>query len=96
MKFLNKLFGDPNEKIIKSLSPIINEINELESEFSDKKDEEIKKISRGKSLSQEEINTLLSKHKMQPIKPEEYIGLAEKLAQKAINKTKKFLWGDVR
>ncbi len=53
--------------------------------------EEIKKISRGKSLSQEEINTLLSKHKMQPIKPEEYIGLAEKLAQKAINKTKKFL-----
>ena len=45
MKFLTKLFGDPNEKIIKSLKPIINEINELEDEFSKKTDEELREVT---------------------------------------------------
>ena len=33
MSFLSKLFGDANEKYIKSLSPIVEKINSLESEF---------------------------------------------------------------
>ncbi len=34
MSFLSKIFGDPNEKFIKSLQPIIEKINSLETEFS--------------------------------------------------------------
>jgi len=45
MKFLTKLFGDPNEKIIRSLSPTIDKINGLESEFSKKTNEQLKEIT---------------------------------------------------
>ncbi len=33
MKILNKILGDPNKKIIKSLEPIVNKINNLENDF---------------------------------------------------------------
>ena len=33
MSIFSKLFPDPNEKIIKKMSPIIKQINELEPEF---------------------------------------------------------------
>jgi preprotein translocase subunit SecA len=33
MGILGKIFGDANERYIKSLQPIIDEINELEKEF---------------------------------------------------------------
>ena len=42
MNFLTKLLGDPNEKIIKSLSPIIDTINGLEESFVALSDEELK------------------------------------------------------
>jgi preprotein translocase, SecA subunit len=42
MNFLTKLLGDPNEKIIKSLSPIIDSINALEESFVKLSDEELK------------------------------------------------------
>lgn len=45
MKFLQKLFGDPNEKIIKSLNPIIEQINNLEDEFSKKTNDELKELT---------------------------------------------------
>ncbi len=34
MAFFSKIFGDPNEKFIKNLQPIINKINSFEPEFS--------------------------------------------------------------
>ncbi|HNV13002.1 MAG TPA: preprotein translocase subunit SecA, partial [bacterium] len=45
MGFWDKIFGDPNEKIIKSLQPIIDKINSLEDGFKKKTDEELKNFS---------------------------------------------------
>lgn len=42
MNFLSKILGDPNEKIIKSLSPIIDTINELEESFTKLSADELK------------------------------------------------------
>ncbi|MFZ2970207.1 MAG: preprotein translocase subunit SecA [Minisyncoccia bacterium] len=60
MSILNKIFGDPNEKAIKILQPIIDEINKLESKFQAFSDEELKKqtfifkdrIKKGETLDQ--------------------------------------------
>jgi len=43
MSIFSKIFGDPNEKIIKSLKPIVDEINSLEPKFQKMSDEELKK-----------------------------------------------------
>ncbi len=45
MKIFN-IFGDPNEKIIKSLQPIIDEINSLEKKFEKMSDEELKRMTQ--------------------------------------------------
>ena len=42
MKFLSKIFKDPNEKFLKKLEPIIERINKLEHEFKDFSDEQLK------------------------------------------------------
>ncbi len=42
MNFLDKLFGDPNAKIVKSYAPIIEKINSLEPELLKLNDEELK------------------------------------------------------
>jgi len=42
MSILNKIFGDANEKYIKKLQPIVDEINELEAEFEKLSGEELK------------------------------------------------------
>ena len=58
MSIFSKLFPDPNEKIIKKMSPIIEQINELEPEFEKLSAEELKNksaefkklLSEGQSL----------------------------------------------
>ncbi len=45
MSILNKIFGDPNEKIMKSLNPILGEVNSFEEEYKKLKDEDFKNIS---------------------------------------------------
>ena len=42
MSFLSKLFGDPNEKYLKRLQPIIEKINSLESKFESFSNEKLK------------------------------------------------------
>ena len=42
MSLLSKIFGDPNEKELKKLEPLVNQINSLEPEFEKLKDEELK------------------------------------------------------
>ncbi len=42
MSFFQKLFGDPNDKIIKNLQPIIKEINDFEDKISSWTDEQLK------------------------------------------------------
>ncbi len=46
MSFLNKIFGDANEKYVKSIQPIIDEINKLEKEFERFSDEQCKAKSK--------------------------------------------------
>jgi len=43
MGILNKIFGDPNQKIIKSLNPIIDKINSLEEKYKNFSEDEVKK-----------------------------------------------------
>jgi preprotein translocase subunit SecA len=45
MSLLGKIFGDPNEKVIKSIEPIVKQINELEERFSGLSDEQLKQAS---------------------------------------------------
>ncbi len=42
MSILTKIFGDPNDKAVKRLEPIVEEINKLEKKFESFSDEEIK------------------------------------------------------
>jgi preprotein translocase subunit SecA len=42
MSIITKIFGDPNEKIIKSLQPVVDEINGLEAKFEKMSDEELR------------------------------------------------------
>ncbi|MBU1778113.1 preprotein translocase subunit SecA [Patescibacteria group bacterium] len=42
MNILSKIFGDPNQKIITSLQPIVDEINVLEKKFEKMNDEELR------------------------------------------------------
>ena len=41
-KILKAIFGDPNEKELKKLQPLVDEINELEPEFTSLTDEQLK------------------------------------------------------
>ncbi|MDD4611063.1 MAG: preprotein translocase subunit SecA [Patescibacteria group bacterium] len=45
MSILTKIFGDPNEKVIKKIQPIVDEINKLEPEISAKSDEELRALT---------------------------------------------------
>ena len=42
MNLINKIFGDPNEKTLKNLQPIVEKINNLEPDFEKLGDEEFK------------------------------------------------------
>ena len=46
MRFLEKIFGNPNDKTIKNLQPLIDEINQLEDHFSKKSIEELANVTR--------------------------------------------------
>jgi len=58
MSILRKIFGDPNEKYVKKLQPIIDKINSFEPEFERLSNEELKKktdefkerLQRGETL----------------------------------------------
>ena len=42
MSFITKMFGDPNEKELKALRPIVDQINALEDEMKALTDEELR------------------------------------------------------
>jgi len=58
MSFLTKIFGDPNEKVLKKLQPLVEKINSLEHEFGGFSNEKLKektkelrdKLNSGKTL----------------------------------------------
>ncbi len=45
MGFWDKIFGDPNKKILKTIEPIVFKINSLEEEFKKKSDQELKEMT---------------------------------------------------
>lgn len=59
MSLFNKIFGDPNERELKKLQPLVDEVNFLESEISKLSDEDLKnktkefkeRLKEGKSLN---------------------------------------------
>ncbi len=61
MSFLGKIFGDPNEKYLKSIEPLVAKINELEEETEKLSDEEIKERSFAlqERVKQEPLDGLL-------------------------------------
>ncbi len=60
MNFWNTLFGDPNEKELSKIRPLVKEINDLESTYQAKSDQELtqetailkERISQGSSLNE--------------------------------------------
>ena len=46
MSFLKKIFGDENEKYLKHIQPLVDEVNKLEQEFEHFSDEQIKGKTR--------------------------------------------------
>ena len=45
MSLIDKIFGDPNEKIIKGLRPVVAEINALENKFASLSDEDVRNMT---------------------------------------------------
>ncbi len=45
MSFLKKIFGDPNEKYLKTIEPLLSEINDIEKEFESLSEEKVKEKS---------------------------------------------------
>jgi len=75
MSILKKIFGDTNEKYIKSISPLISKINSLEPEFE--------KITDLKAKTQE-LKKRLKKETLDDILPEVY-ALVREAAKKTLN-----------
>ena len=75
MSILKKIFGDTNDKYIKSISPLISKINSLEPEFE--------KITDLKAKTQE-LKKRLEKETLDDILPEAY-ALVRESAKKTLN-----------
>ena len=76
MSFLGKIFGDANERYIKSLEPIVQQINELEQEYEKFSDEQLKSKTAEfkKRLSEEET--------LDDILPEAFAAVREELKRR--------------
>ena len=77
MGIFSKIFGDPNEKIIKSLGTIITKINSLEADFKAKTDEELKDSSLGLKVKLADKTSEEQKLIMDEILPEAFAAVRE-------------------
>ena len=62
MKFLNKIFGDPNQKELNKIKPLVREINQREDYFKDKSDDELRKataILKDKIIKTKDVDQFL-------------------------------------
>ena len=69
-KYLGKLFGNRNERLIKSFQPVIDEINGLEDKFAKMSDDELKSYSETLRKSFEGIENI--DEQMEKILPEAF------------------------
>jgi preprotein translocase subunit SecA len=58
MSFFNKIFGDPKEKYIKSIQPLISEINRIEEDFKNLSEEKLKEKSNELQERAKEVKSL--------------------------------------
>jgi preprotein translocase subunit SecA len=65
MSIITKIFGDPNEKVVKSLLPIVEKINKLEAEFEKLSDEELR--AKTEEFRQRLKVSVLSPHPTLPL-----------------------------
>ena len=79
MGFWDKLMGDPNLKIIKSIQPIIDKINSLEEEFKKKSDEDLKNLTLElkERLSDSNLSFEQKQEKLNEILPEAFANIRE-------------------
>ena len=79
MSILTKIFGDPNERIIKNLQPIVGEINSLEEEFAKLSDEELraKTAEFKKRIAEEEATGILLQGALDMVLPEAFAAVRE-------------------
>jgi preprotein translocase subunit SecA len=61
MSFLNKILGDPNEKFLKSLQPLVDQVNQLEKKFEGFSDEQLKEQTQKfkKEFKNKALNDIL-------------------------------------
>ncbi|MBU1176861.1 preprotein translocase subunit SecA [Patescibacteria group bacterium] len=59
MSFLDKFMGDPNERALKSMQPLVDKINQLESEFKLLSDEQLKEKSSELKKRSENLDDIL-------------------------------------
>ena len=78
MNFLFNLFGDPNKKYLEKLQPIINKINNLESQFQGFSNEELREKTN------EFKNRLKNNETLDDIMPEAF-ALVRESAKKTLN-----------
>jgi len=82
MGILDIIFGDPNEKVIKEIQPIIDKINSLESKMKEKSDEELREytdkfrkkldLKKGEKIEKEKLQK-----KLDEILPEAFAVIRE-------------------
>ncbi len=79
MGLFSKLIGDPNEKYLKSLEPLIDQINSLESNFKDLSQEEL--IAKTKQFQKDLKNDKTTLDKILP----EAFAMVRETAQRTLN-----------
>lgn len=83
MGIINKIFGDPNEKVIKGFQPIIDRINKLEKDFEGLSPDELKAVTVDlrKKIGVEKINQNFADEliikKLDDILPEAFAAVRE-------------------
>ncbi len=77
MGFLNKLFGDANEKYIKSITPLVEKINSFEPDFEKLTKEQLKEKTK-------EFKNRLVKERLDSILPEAF-ALTRETAKRVLN-----------
>lgn len=77
MKLLDKLFGDPNEKIIKEIQPTIDQINSFEAEISQKSDEELRAMTRKFQAELKDLTPEETEKRLNEILPEAFAMVRE-------------------
>jgi len=77
MAILDKIFGDPNEKYLKSIQPLIDKINELEERFGDFSSDQLKEKTK-------ELKERLEKESLDEILPEAF-SLVREASKRTLN-----------